>query len=223
MSNTEKSDQDIGMGFETLKLYPGAAMQIQSLADGTHARHGVKFIGFIEGNSILVTLPFQDGTGLWMKIKQSFVVRGFNGKYAYAFTAQVIRARARPFPYVHLSWPRSIECQLVRHSLRVAVSLPVNVSRSDNTSVAANLLDLSASGAMLDSSVALGELGDQVQIGFAVDFAGNAMNLNIFATILNVHQKEDGTSFQTGLGFKDISQNDGLVLHYFINSVVQGG
>ena len=211
------------MGFETLRLYPGAMMQIQSSAGGLHARHGVKFIGFIEGNSILVTLPVQDGTGLWMKIKQSFVVRGFNGKYAYAFTAQVICARARPFPYVHFSWPHSVECRLVRQSLRVAVSLPANVSRSDNTSVAANFIDLSVSGVMLDSPEALGALGDQVQIGFAVDFAGNAMNLNIFATILNVHQNEDGTSFQTGLGFKDLSQNDGLILHYFINSVAQGG
>lgn len=211
------------MGFETLRLYPGAIMQIQSSAGGSQARHGVKFIGFIEGNSILVTLPFQDGTGLWMQVMQSFVVRGFNGKYAYAFTAQVIRAHTNPFPYVHFSWPRSVECRLVRQSLRVAVSFPANVSRSDNTSVAANLLDLSVSGAMLDSSETLGALGGQVQIGFAVDFAGNAINLNIFATILNVHQKEDGTSFQTGLGFKGISQNDGLILHYLINSVAQGG
>lgn len=223
MSNTDKNDKGIEMSFESLRLYPGAVMQIQSSAGGTQARHGVKFIGFIEGNSILVTLPFLDGTGLWMKIKQSFVVRGFNGKYAYAFTAQVIRARARPFPYVHFSWPRSVECRLVRQSLRVAASLPANVSRSDNTSVAAGFIDLSVSGAMLDSPEALGAIGDQIQIGFAVDFAGNAMNLNISATILNVHQKDDGASFQTGLGFKDISQNDGLILHYFINSVAQGG
>lgn len=209
------------MGFQNLRLYPGAAMQIQSSAGGSQARHGVKFIGFIEGNSILVTLPVQDGTRLWMQEMQPYVVRGFNGKYAYAFTAQVIRARARPFPYVHFSWPHRVECRLVRQSLRVAVSLPASVLRSDNTSVAANFIDLSVSGAMLGSSETLGALGDHVQIGFAVDFAGNAKELNLSATILNVHQKEDGTSFQTGLGFKEVSQNDGLILHYFINCVAQ--
>ncbi|OGV73826.1 MAG: hypothetical protein A3B82_03650 [Methylophilales bacterium RIFCSPHIGHO2_02_FULL_57_10] len=222
MSNTGASDQDIEVGFETLRLYPGATMQIQSLAYGLQAHHGVKFIGFIKDKSILVTLPFQDGKEMWMQIGHAYTLRGFNGKYAYAFTAKVIRAHTHPFPYVHFSWPHSVERKLVRHSLRVAVSLQANVSRSDSTSVVAALLDLSASGAMLDSPDTLGALGDHIQIGFAVDFAENSMNMNISATICNVHKKEDGTGFHTGLVFKDVSQNDGLILHYFINSVAQG-
>lgn len=223
MSNAETDDPDVRMSFENLGLYSGAMMSIQPLSEEAHERYGVKFIGFIEGCSILVTLPVHDGKGLWMQTGQTFVIRGFNGKYAYAFSAQVLRARALPFPYVHFSWPHNIECQLVRSSLRVAVSMPVNVIRSNGTPASASLLDLSISGAMVDSPGEIGVQGEHIKVELKMDVEGRAVSMNINAVIHNIHRNEEGTGFKTGLEFQDVSQNDRLVLHYYIDSVRQSG
>lgn len=217
MSNTLTNNPSIEMKFDALRLYPGAAMQLQSMSEG--ARHEVRFIGFIKDKSLLVTLPFKDGEAMWMQPGKTFVMRGFNGIYAYAFRAQVIRAHANPFTYVHFSWPREVECQLVRHSLRVAAALAANVSLPDNSSVDVTMLDLSASGSMLDSLTELGAAGEHARIEFTVDFEGSTMSLNISVIICNIQQKEDGTGFRIGVGFENIAQNEALILHYYINSI----
>jgi hypothetical protein len=107
--------------------------------------------------------------------------------------------------------------------LRVAIALPVSVSRSDNTSVQTMLDDLSISGAMIDSSMALGRIGDQVKAEIMVKLPENAVKVCVPATIRNIHHKDDGEGFKTGLQFKNISQNDLLVLNYFINSMNRDG
>lgn len=218
----DTSEQSVRMELEALKLYPGAAMYIQSQSDGSHTRHKVQFIGTIKGKSLLVTLPFENGKGMWIQAGHTFVVRGFNGIYAYALSTQVIRARAHPFPYIHFSWPRVVDCQLVRKSLRVEVSLPAKVTLADNSTVNVTLLDLSAPGSMLNTPTAIGAVGEHARIAFAVDFEGNTSNLNIPVIIRNIHPKEDGSGFHIGVGFESVAQNDALILHYVINTIALG-
>lgn len=195
-------------------------MQVQSLAEDAQARHKVRFIGFIKDKSLLVTLPFRNGERMWMEKEQAFIVRGFNGRYAYAFTTQVIRARAHPFPYLHFSWPYMVERQLVRNAPRVAVSLPAGLSQADGASVAVTMLNLSVSGAMLDSPAEAGAVGDRVRLGFAVGYEGNSIDLSVSAVVRSIHQ--NGADVRIGLEFENISRNDSLLLHYFINTIGQG-
>lgn len=197
-------------------------MQVQSMAEDAQVRHRVRFIGFIKDRSLLVTLPMRNGERMWMEQGQPFIVRGFNGRCAYAFTTQVIRARAHPFPYVHFSWPRMVECQIVRSSPRVAVSLPASLSRGDGAPMPATMLDVSVCGAMLDSCVETREAGDHVKLGFTVDFEGDAIGLSVSAVVRNVHPKENEAGVRIGLEFENVSRNDSLLLHYFINTVTGG-
>jgi len=218
----DTNDQSVRMELDALRLYPGTAMYIQSQSDGSHTRHKVQFIGTIKGKSLLVTLPFENGKGMWIQAGHTFVVRGFNGIYAYALSTQVIRARAHPFPYIHFGWPRIVDCQLVRKSLRVEVSLPAKVTLADNSTVNVTLLDLSAPGSMLATPAAIGAVGDHARIEFAVDFEGNTRDLNIPVIIRNIHPKEDGSGFHIGVGFESVAQNDALILHYVINTIALG-
>lgn len=221
MVDTVLSNQGLRMDIDALGLMSGATMQIQAVDNGLQAHHWVKFIGFIKDCSVLTTLPLEDGKGMWMQQGQTFILRGFNGRYAYAFTSQMMRARANPFAYIHFSWPHDIEVQVVRHSLRVDITLPVNVLMSDNTTVATTLHDVSISGARLDSKEEFGSVGAQVHVELLIGLDGNTMKMNIPAIIRNVHPNENGKGFNTGLEFKDISQNDRLILNYFIDSVTQ--
>lgn len=219
---TNINSQTVSMTLDALKLFSGATMYIQNQAEGSHARHKVQFIGTIDGKSMLVTLPFVDGKGMWMQSGQTFIVRGFNGIYAYAFSTQVIRARAHPFPYLHFSWPQQVGCQLVRKSLRVEVDLQATVTLPDQRRVGVTMQDLSALGSMLDSSFDLGAFGDRARIGFAVDFEGTATSLDLAITVRNVHPKENGTGCRVGVGFENVSQNDALILHYYIDNIALG-
>lgn len=85
------------------------------------------------------------------------------------------------------------------------------------------VLDLSASGALLDLPVETGAAGDHIRLGFAVDFEGDAMNLSISAAIRKIYRKENEGSSRIGLEFENVSQNDALVLHYFIHALSQVG
>ena len=208
----------LNVSLDAIKLQSGATMQIQS-AEAGQARHEVRFIGAIRGNSVLVTVPnVAGGERMWMKPGLSFVIRGFNGRYAYAFTSKVILAREHPFPYVHFSYPQSVEYKAVRCSLRVGVTQPATVTTSDNSSVAVTMLDLSASGSMIESPASLGKAGDRVHLAFTVPIEEQEVNLSVTAVIRNIYQTDDAGRGRIGLGFEDVSQNDNLILHYFLES-----
>ena len=218
MTNIVEDKPHLDTDFESVGLYPGATMQIQAIGDHTSAHHWVKYIGFIKDNCILTTLPFKYGDGMWIMKGETFVVRGFNGRYAYAFTTQVRGEFNSPFSFVYFSWPVSIERLVIRNSVRVDVELPVNILLSDKTIVSTMLHDLSISGAMLDSPLQLGNIGDHLQAVMQVNLEGNMEEMNVLATIRNVHHKEVWDGFKTGVEFNDISQNHLLIINYLIDS-----
>ncbi len=210
-------ESSLNVSLDAIKLLPGYTMQIQSVEEG-QARHEVKFIGVIRGNSVLVTVPNIGGERMWMKPGLNFVIRGFNGRYAYAFTSKVMLAREHPFPYVHFSYPQSVEYKVVRHALRVSVTQPATVTVSGNPPVAVTVLDLSASGSMIDSPASLGEAGDRVQLAFTVPIEEKEVDLNIAAVIRNIYQTDETGQGRIGLSFENVSQNDNLILHYFLET-----
>ncbi|MBI4808084.1 MAG: flagellar brake protein [Nitrosomonadales bacterium] len=219
MTNMLANAPSVEMGFDAIKLFPGAVVQLQALTEGSHTRHEVRFIGHIKDKSLLLTLPFHEGTGMWLQPGKPFIMRGFNGIHAYAFSSQVIRAHTNPFPYVHFSWPRAVECQIVRHSLRVNVSMPANVTLPDGTSTVTAMLDLSVSGTMLNSPAELGAVGDHLKVGFTLDMDSNEVKLELEAIIRNINQEANGSGYRIGIGFEHVSLHDGMVLHYFTNTL----
>ena len=215
MSDNSISRPHQDVSFDTIKLYPGAIMQMQSMLDDTQERHEVKFVGVIKNQSLLVTLPVIDGSCMWMQTKQRHIFRGFNGQYAYAFTSQVIRARTHPFSYAHFTYPENVEYRLVRHSLRVPVSLTgIITAKQRNNPIPVELLDLSTLGAMLASSEQLGKIGDEVQMSLNLSADDNVANLTIPCSIRSI------TEGHIGIKFERVSSNDILILHFYISSLL---
>jgi c-di-GMP-binding flagellar brake protein YcgR len=205
------------MSLEDIRLNPGAEIHIQIMEEGLHTRYKVHFIGFIKNNSVLVTLPFDHDQGIWMHAGQSFVLRGFNGIYAYAFSAQVIRARAHPFPYIHFSWPHDVICQLVRKSRRVAVE--ILAVWLDHRSESVTILDLSVQGTMLDSALALAGIGEQARIMFTVVVDETVKDLDIAIIVRNIQKKENGNGFRIGVVFLNVTKEQVMTLHYYVNNI----
>ena len=208
--------------FEALRLYHDAAMQIQSLKEGNQERHNVRFIGALKDKSILVTLPLIDGERLWMQSGQSYVVRGFTGKYAYALIVQVIRARTHPYPYVHFSYPRFVQSRAVRKSLRVKLDLQATITLDDNgKSMPATMADLSTTGSMMNLPAPIGEIGGTVKLNFPVNIDDIKADLNLSAKIKNISEPKEGENVSIGVEFENMDQNQKLILHYFTHSIAR--
>ena len=200
--------------FEALHLRPGAHVQIQHLTL-TSQKFNLRFIGAIKGRSILTTLPFVDGQPLRMPKGQSYVVRGFDGRYAYAFTTHVLMARAHPFHYVHFAYPPSVEHKTVRRALRVNVNLPATVAGKEED-VAVTLLDLSAQGSMISSSRPIGEISDTITVRFDVTYEEGQASFSLPARIRNAQYSKDASNIHVGVEFEEVPQNEMLILSNFL-------
>ena len=204
------------LDFDSIKLQTGASVQIEHL-NKSGQKYNLRYIGAIKGKSILLTLPIVDGDVARMLPGQNYIIRGFNGKYAYAFTSRVIQARSRPFPYVHFSWPPSVESKIVRKALRVNVNLPAAVV-GDNEQVPVTMIDLSAKGSMIDSSRPIGEISDTISVQFDIAFEEIRTRLTLPAKIRNAQYSRDASSIHIGIEFENIPKDEMLMLNNFILS-----
>ena len=200
--------------FESIRLQSGAQLQAQHL-NGVNQKYSLKFIGAVKGKSLLATLPIVDGQAVHLPQDQSCIIRGFHGKYAYAFTSDVIQVRSQPFPYVHFSYPNFIESKLIRKALRVNVNLPASVIGGRGQS-AVTMIDLSAKGSMINSPQAIGEISDTIKVQFDVAFEEIKTKLTLPATIRNASYSKDEGSIHFGIEFENIPQNDMLILNNFV-------
>jgi hypothetical protein len=66
------------------------------------------------------------------------------GRIAYDFVSSVIFVCTSPYPYLHLSYPKDIRHVEVRHSQRIALSIPATVRRDQAVVIEAEIRDLSA-------------------------------------------------------------------------------
>ena len=76
-------------------------------------------------------------------------MRCLDGRSISGFNSTVIELCSSPYPHFHLSYPSVLDRVEVRQSERVAVAIPVTVHTATGGSVAAEMRDLSASGALL--------------------------------------------------------------------------
>lgn len=201
--------------FETLKLLPGAPLQIQHLTLITQ-KYALKYMGSIKGKSIMISLPVIDGQVLRMLKGQDYVIRGFFGKKAYAFTSHVIQARTHPFPYAHFSYPSSVEAKAIRKSLRVEVNMPAVAKGATSTPL--TITDISASGAMLLAPQTLGKVDETVNLQFSLDVRDLKAELTLSARIKNARYAKNAETLYIGVEFENISRENFLILNNFILS-----
>lgn len=215
-SNGSDTASPSQVDFDSIKLHPGAHVQIE-LLNRAGQKFNLRFIGAIKGKSVLLTLPIVDGEAVRMSPGQNYVIRGFNGKYAYAFTSRVIQARSHPFPYVHFAYPLSVESKIVRKGLRVNVNLPAAVV-GESEQVPVTMIDLSAKGSMIDAAQTIGEISDTINVQFDIVFNEIRTHLILPAKIRNAQYSKDASSMHFGVEFENIPQDDMLILNNFILS-----
>ncbi|MDP2828217.1 MAG: flagellar brake protein [Sulfuricellaceae bacterium] len=221
---TNAPPRDDEKSVSDMHLHIGEVMQLQPIDADDKDRYLVKLIGFLDKRSILVSTPTLDGQVLFIKEGQTFDVRTFSGREVYHFTASVMRSCTSPYPYLHLAFPRVVKGFVVRNATRVKVKLICTVANSQGGEQAPKipcvLSDLSTSGAQLESSRELGEVGDELIVSLRLNlFEDDSSYLSLTSTMRRIITDEPGNtpgSILYGISFQTHTSTDRLMLENFI-------
>lgn len=190
---------------------------------GVSARYTARFIGYVKGRTVLVTMPIVDDKYVLIRDGQMFVVRAFSGKKAYAFGAFVVKSVHSPHPYLHLSYPKELSCATIRHRARISVSVIAAVSLDGQEDTAAAVInDMSLGGASASIKHPFGEVGQRGRIKFKINAVGETVYMDISTTLRSISPVDNGGGCKHGYEFVDLSMHDRLVLSaYFHQAEVE--
>ena len=205
-----------------LKQNIGNTLQLQFVPGNSEERYYVKLIGYLEDKSILVTTPRFDGAALKIPTEQKFVVRMISGNSAQGFSATTMFSTTRPYPHLHLSYPKDLQSITVRKAERVNCKLIVTVQNEEaeyslGEGKSASMEDISTAGSQLFTMDAVGDKGNTITINSKVTVAGIEQYLKISGIIRRVIEPEKkGDKFEYGIEFVLLEDKDKLILHGFV-------
>ncbi|BBB66984.1 hypothetical protein UNDYM_2731 [Undibacterium sp. YM2] len=216
----QDAHKDTLMELDSVRWNVGETLYLQ-VHDHTAVRYTVKLIGFVKNMSIMVTAPAIDGKAVIIRDGQTFIVRAFPGKKAYAFTASAIKSVYSPHPYLHISYPKQVRCTTIRQGSRANVKIIASVTIGDpEQTAAATLGDLSMGGASGVMKKPVGKKGDAGVIKFKVSAAGNDEYLTLNVILRSQAQTENGLEYRHGFEFVDVSAQSKLILSAFVHQTL---
>lgn len=223
--------------FSDMRMKVGDRAQLEPPQYTGAGRAQVKVVGWLEGESWIVTLPHTRAG--WIELCEGEIVllRVFTGRRAFAFKSTVLKTAHLPFKHLHLSLPDHAEGQVVRDALRCRVDLPATFTPADGKGPTPGRIEnISASGALLESTASLGDEGANITLEVELELHGVPTSLRLQATIRSVKCSQAAASagdpkavdgakvtedaeaapkpgnYKTGVSFKDLAANDRLIL-----------
>jgi hypothetical protein len=199
--------------FRDMRLKVGDRVQIELPVQLGSARVSARVVGWVEGYSLVLTLPHTSAGRLCLHAGEKVVVRVFTGRSAFAFGCSVLRSTLKPpCDYLHLSFPDVIDGVDVRSSPRVRIGLAAMVTPAGGgEAVAATIDNIGSTGALLVSQAPLGSPGGRIRVAFELVLHEVPISLALEADIRSEDAGEGG-HFRHGVAFVEPSPNDRLVL-----------
>lgn len=175
-----------------LNLVIGDALQLQDTS-AANLRYYVKLIGFLNKAGIIVSHPVvshqpEDETLLPVDGGKSFLVRGFSGRKTYVFNANVLTSSATPYPHLHFTFPKKVECMTMPGALRIkprslAGLIEPAGADSDSSRVPVAIVDISTSGVRVYAKKQFGNIGDEIKVMFSLPIDDEEQDFSIPAVI----------------------------------------
>jgi c-di-GMP-binding flagellar brake protein YcgR len=218
----EGEGKEVIVNMEDVRWSVGENLYLQ-LTDNPSLRYTVRLIGFVRNKTVFVTAPAIDGKFEFIRDGQMFIVRAFSGKKAYAFVAAAVKSVHSPHPYLHLSYPKEVRCTVVRRGVRAAVKIIAAVSLGPERTAGATLTDLSMGGASGTARQVLGKKGEEGQIKFKVNAAGQDEYLSLKTVLRSIAPSENGDGYRHGFEFLDVAIHERLILSAFVHQTLAEG
>lgn len=175
-----------GFSLDQTKLKIGDSIQLQFRTGTEKLRCLVTLIGYVAGQSVLVSTPVMDGRRMPMREGQDLNARFFSGRNAYAFSAVVMKITGVPYPYLHLSYPPEVRGLVVRSSPRAQAHLDCHASTEDGSSYKCVARDISLDGASIEGPEQMGRVGEKLLLKLPVKIDENEHMLDLNCRIRSV-------------------------------------
>lgn len=215
MAEQRRKRIDPGLGI-------GGQLHLQIPQRQNDRRWTSRLIGYVDGESVLVTTPHDGVSTVPFYVNDEVAVRYMAGREVHGFTTWVKKVSAEPFPYLHLGYPRDIERVPIRKEERVSADLPAKYQSVTEAKEAgeARIVNLSAAGVLLQGPESLGMIGDTVKLQFEIPFADLNHQVEISAVVRNM-KSDDRPSLGAprklyGLQFPDLEEKDRLFIKGFV-------
>jgi c-di-GMP-binding flagellar brake protein YcgR len=211
------------MPLKALGIRAGMALQTRRLVEGATKKES-QFFGAIEGKGVMVGPLGADGVNLELETGEVCVVRGFTGQHEFSFVSKVLQTFEKPFVYALLLYPEQVDVRQVRQSMRIKTSWPTTAMAPATAGTLAvgpidvTLVDISLSGAMIQSPTALAAIGTTITLSMSVVFDNAPIELRLAAKVCHSNKGTSDSEFYIGMAFSNVSQNDKLVLHFVTQS-----
>lgn len=205
---------------DSVRWHVGEPFYLQ-VHDNSAIRYTVRLIGYVKNQSILVTAPLLDGKVAIIRDGQTFIVRSFPGKKAYAFTASALKSVYSPHPYLHLSYPKVVSCTAIRQTSRANVKIiaSITVGNPEQT-MAATLNDISMGGTSGIVKRSIGQKNDTGVIKFKVHTAGEDAYLILPIIVRSIVETENAGEFRYGFEFAELPTQSKLILSSFVHQTL---
>lgn len=209
--------------FDSLNLHVGSRLQLLIVKDVKPIACFSTLVGFVRDEYLILKTPHLNKSLVPIREGETFAVRVFSGLIVGTFNVTVLRIFMQPVFYLHVSFPDTIRGSKLRSAMRVKVDLIGKIMRSNalQSEIKVRLADLSAVGALVESSMEIGTEGDEVEIAFTI---GNPLNgtdtaITTKAVVRTAQLKPAAigslTTHAYGLEFKKLDQTDELILQNF--------
>ena len=198
--------------FEAMNLQVGGRLQFITHRQVKPVQHFSTLIGYIKDEYLIVKIPMENGAPIALTEGDRLTIRVFSGINVCTFACTVERVFARPLLYVHLSFPSSIQGTSLRSAMRVKVDIAAQVTGSRPQSAPVNcfLVNLSVSGALIESPRRLPPDDEMVTLQFTLlaPPGNQEVRVQTRATIRNVNvvkpSAEQFEVFTYGVQFVDL-------------------
>ena len=182
--------------FEQMNLQVGGRIQFITHRTMKPVQHFSTLIGWVKDEYMIVKVPFENGAPIAVNEGDKLTIRVFSGVNVCSFSAIVQRVFGRPLFYAHLSFPSKIQGTSLRTAMRVKVDIPAQLNCDSEGNVPVFLVNLSVSGALIESKRPLESDDAIVELSFTlIAQPGNRQVLvNTHASIRNINVIKPATA-----------------------------
>lgn len=203
-----------------LELIIGDSLQLQFVSDDKKRRHYSKVIGYLQGHSVLITTPRLEGNVMIVREDQVVIVRMMTGNQVYGFTTRIMSANLKPYPYLHLAYPKEMQHITVRKAERIHTRLiataELETGEGETSSHSVVIIDISTGGAMIEVKKPIGAVGDMMTLSTKIEVGGKEEYIDIPCVIRNVIHRDDDIAYKHGIEFKLLEQKYHFVLYGYV-------
>ncbi len=204
---------------EDLSINVGMSLNMQLLLGESTRRHDVQVIGYMKGDSVLVTMPTENGVLARIAPKDEYIVRYFKGRNIFAFKTKILYIATTPFNYIHIDYPKKLEKVEVRQAERIQISIKAQILVHGQTHWS-EIRDISAGGAQVIVNSEIGNKGDKIEIFFDLKIGDIEREIHLMASIHNAHESMDKNKgkpeYRYGVEFLDPTELDVVFVQGFV-------